>query len=497
MVAGSSQASKGVRVRGIYATAITRLLLDNGIPVVDASDQIVERFGSEVHEGGVALVTVKDRDDRRGLVIIGARPLVDSVLNTLKSALPSSPLVIMPAELYATYLCRVLGGGVVELPGGVKGQLEESSAEGELVVAHVVRFRGFTPVLRRGVMVVGEYARLIEGARHSVSEHIRGAERTLLLTLAMRAGLEGWGVRWRSSARNAEMGELLQELQALKSRAERVKESAEALSSPKKLSEGEVLAFIPLALEDKVRLDEIRGRQVPTLRYHHLLKASGERYSPLVDLLEGFCECCDMGCLSRRLLRSLVDDLRRPFLTVLHEKPGEGIVRIEGRAALLSREPPVFKLERRIRGGGTYDGLGLPKEEGDRAVSLIAPFSYVLPHLYFDGEGRLKGVYVNINTPIEPCPLSSVWYVDAYVDVVWTQGEGAKIVDLEELHTAGEKGVFSREAVKKFEKLAAKVADKLVREHDIDSLARLAAELAYENLEESSWGEPGLPKLDV
>jgi len=36
-----------------------------------------------------------------------------------------------------------------------------------------------------------------------------------------------------------------------------------------------------------------------------------------------------------------------------------------------------------------------------------------------------------------------------------------------------------------------------VREHNVDSLARLAAELAYENLEESSWGEPGLPKLDV
>ncbi|RLF05646.1 MAG: hypothetical protein DRK00_03860 [Thermoprotei archaeon] len=485
MVAGSGQAPqervRGVRVRGIYATAITRLLLDNGIPVVDASDQIIERFGDEVYEGGVALVTVKDRDDRRGLVIVGAKPLVNDVLEALRKALPLSPLVVMPAELYATYLCRVIGGGMVELPGGVKGQLEGGGVKGELVVAHVVRFRGLTPVLRRGVMVVGEYARLVEGARHSVSEHIRGAERAMLLTLAMRAGLEGWGVRWRSSARRAEMSELLEELHALRRKAERVKESAGALSSPEKLSEGEVLAFIPLALEDKVRLDRVRGRQVSTLKYHHLFKACGERYSPLVDLLESFCECCDVNCLSKRLLRSIIADLRRPLLTVLHEKPGEGVIRIEGKATLLSLDPPIFKLERRIRGGGTYDGLGLPKEEGDRAVSLVTPFSHVLPHLYFDREGKLKGVYVNVNTPIEPCPPSSVWYIDVYVDVVWTQEGGVKIVDINKLRGAGERGVLSPAAVKKFEELAAQVADKLARGHDIDSLARLAVELSCED----------------
>ncbi|RLE67794.1 MAG: hypothetical protein DRJ43_06765 [Thermoprotei archaeon] len=469
---------RGVRVRGIYSTAITRLLLDEGIPVVDASMQILERFEGEAVSGGVALVTVKDRDDRRGLVVIGAKPLAEKVLNTLRSRLPLSPIRVMPVELYSTYLCRVVGseGGLVlvELPEGVRGYLEGQPRLEEFVVAHVVRFKRGVPVLRRGIMIVGNYARLVEGGRHSVSEHIRGDERRILLSLAVRGGLEGWGVRWRSSAKESRIEELLDELKSLKERGERVKRVAQTLKQPSKLTEGEVLAFVTLSLNDKLHLDEIRSRQVPTVKLHHFLKTCGERYSMLVDLAASLYHCCEPNCLSKYLLRGVLEDIRGGRLELLHEKLDGSTFRISGTCEMVSRKPLLLKLTRAIKGGGVYDGIGVPKEEGDRAVSLIAPFSHVLPHAYFNAEGDLKGVYVNINTPIEPNPPSTMWYIDAGIDVVWSEDRGVRTVDLEELEHYGSLGVVTSDAINLFKEIAAKAAAALEEKVDLDTLSHLS-----------------------
>ncbi len=63
----------GVRVKGIYSTALTELLVENGVTVVDASPQLKARFGDSVSSRGVALATIKDREDRRGVVILGRK----------------------------------------------------------------------------------------------------------------------------------------------------------------------------------------------------------------------------------------------------------------------------------------------------------------------------------------------------------------------------------------------------------------------------------------
>lgn len=452
---------RGVRIRGIFATAIARLLIDNGIKIVDASPQLKERFGDEAKDRGVALVTIKDRDDRKGLVVIGQRRLAEDVLRILRSTIVGSPIIVMEEELYATYVCRVVEPNIVELPDGRVGVLEGSAKVGELVAAHVVTFRDGKPLLRRGVALVGEYARLVEGQPHDVSEHIRGLQRNLLLSMAMQAGVEGWGVKWRSSARWAEIGELLDELKALKEAALRVKDVVRKASQPAKLTDGELLAFIPLSLDDKVRLDHIRSRQVPTIPLHHLLKTCGDRYSNLVDEAEKtLLRHGKPDQLSKALLEEVATrEFASGRFRVLHEKIDGKVVVMEGECEVIFRRPLTVELRRRARGSGVYDGLGIAKEEGDVIVSIVTLGSYTLPHAYFSYDGNLKGVYVNINTPIEPLPSHSVWYVDLCVDVVWARGEGARIIDLEELKKHSE--CLSEEAISFYEELTAGVARRL------------------------------------
>jgi len=470
---------RGVRVRGIFSTALARLLIDNGIKIVDASPQLKERFGNEVEEKGIALVTIKDRDDRAGLVVIGQKQLAEDVLGILRSVAARSPIVTMVEELYATYVCKVVGPNTVELPGKRRGVLEDGATVGELVTAHVVTFHEGTPVLRRGVALVGEYARLVEGQSHEVSEHIRGVQRSLLLSMAMRAGLEGWGVKWRSSARWAEMSELLDELQSLKEAASREKEKAREATQPIKLTDGELLAFIPLSLEDKVRFDNLRAKQVPTIPLHHLFKACGSRYSNLVDEAENvFLKHCKPEHLSKALMEEVTKEFTAGRLRLLHEKIDGRVAVIEGEYEVLARWPLTLKLVRRARTPGTYDGLEIPKEEGDVILSVATLGSYVLPHAYFSSNGLLKGVYVNINTPIEPRPPNALWYIDLCVDVTYTEERKVRVIDLEELRSY--RTYLTDECISYYEKIAAEVAGKL-REFEAttaDSVLEVFVELS-------------------
>ena len=55
--------------------------------------------------------------------------------------------------------------------------------------------------------------------------------------------------------------------------------------------------------------------------------------------------------------------------------------------------------------------------------------SWITEHRYFDKDGNLKGVYVNVNTPPEFLPSGQVQYVDLEVDLVRASGEPCRIID--------------------------------------------------------------------
>jgi len=452
----ASEENLGVRVRGIYCTAITQLLLSKGIPVADPTEPILERF-PELSPARAAAVTVKDREDKHGLVVLGSDPLFTEVVEALREA--AEWVIVRESKLgyFSSYKCRVIrrtaGGYEVELPEGVKGLLRAGGglAEGSLVEAHVVAPLASPPLLDPGLAVVGTYARLIKGGKFSFSRFIRDAEKLAdLLSLASKMVREGWGVRWRSSASKASLEELMSELDRLNKEAEELEKRSERATGPAKLSEGERIAVVVLPLQAKVKMDAVRRSKVRTLALHHHLKTLGPEVSRIVDLLESDFSCCSEDCLGASVCKDFLRRLReRGFkrIVILHEKPDGRVIELRGDVESFGK---VIVVKRQIQGKGLYDGLNVERTPGDIAITVLAPFSPILIHSYFSREGVLKGHFVNVNTPIE---LSShgmsltARYVDLEVDVV-VSGEEVRRIDEDKLDKLVSSGVVSEQLAK-------------------------------------------------
>jgi len=463
-----------VRVRGIYATALTELMLRAGFQVVQASQVIASRFGIPQLELPADVTLKHSEEEPSELVVVGYTWAVERVLGVLRRELPYSFYWVSRLPLHATVKARVIGvreGRCLASVGGVEAELvtDECPEPGALVVAGVVRpgvKPGEVPRLVPGPRVIGDYAILYRGEkpRVSISEHVRSREkRAELMSIAADYTSRGYSVHWRSSARGADAAQLrshLEELaRLLEETAQRAEEGDEGV-----YSEGETVAVIRLSRPDKERLDELRSRTTPTMPWHHSVKSTAPELGVLVDYAE---KLIPHGVEGEKLLLGLLDYLAERLqqsrtVRIVHVKPsGEVITLGEATVASASREDGrlVVVLERRVRSRGVYDGLGVEKEPGDRIETVVDTGSWVVKHTYYSRSGEVKGTYYNINTPPEVTP-DAIVYLDLEVDVVKT-GEGARILDVEALEEWTRLGVITEELKKRALEEAERAAGKL------------------------------------
>jgi len=169
-----------VRVRGIYATAITKILLDEGIQVSHTSKKIRERFSlPEAREPPT--VTVKDADERHGVVIVGDPRDGEAVYNVLRRRLPGCICWKSRLPLHAVIKGVVAeskdGRSIVDLGCGLRGVLDGEEEPGSEVVVDIARPvfpHEDTAKLSRNYTVYGRYVALIHGmkGRVIISRHI-------------------------------------------------------------------------------------------------------------------------------------------------------------------------------------------------------------------------------------------------------------------------------------------------------------------------------------
>ena len=112
---------------------------------------------------------------------------------------------------------------------------------------------------------------------------------------------------------------------------------------------------------------------------------------------------------------------------------------------------------RRFFRGGRYDGLDLPIEEGDYALTECREGDMFVRHTYYSRKGVSKGVYVNINTPVELYPWG-VRYVDLEIDVVRREGGEPFAVDRDKLQKITLQGHISPA----LEERASEVAERMI-----------------------------------
>lgn len=445
-----------VRVRGPYATALSKLLHEEGLRITQPSRVMQERMGLE-DSPLPARATVKQADSPGiDLLIVGVPRAHDAVVSILKRRLPHSSFSTSMLEQYMTLVVEVVGeenGRCTAVHRGVKLFLETRACmQGKVTTAYIRRAPADpqeTPVAREGFSILMDTLILFDSGPVSYSRHIYDQERLVLLeNLSLKARQKGLGVRWRSNAARADPSILERELEEALARAEEFRSplSAASLAPGEVLSRGNRITLSTLGLTDKLTLDGERRQVVPTLDYHHSLKTSGPRNEQVVAYSEYLLEKTrlDPGELGRLAWEYAWERLAEaPRVTLVHATPETRVLRL-GPARVVGRTSRLgaLVLERTVKTEGTYDGLGIEKNRGDVIRTIVMEGSWALAHIYYSPKGSLKGIYVNVNTPPEPGE-GSLRYLDLHIDVTLIPDAAPRVVDREKLeasHASGRVG---------------------------------------------------------
>jgi len=325
--------AKAIKIRGIYTTAFTRLLVDSGYRIADPSPEIRQRFKlGPAPKAADSLL--KDREDHQGIDLIGEADGISRLLKTIQETLMDAVLLSF----------EPLAKGEAELIDELEASREFSHARLELGGAS--------------------------------KEKLDGLRASVVPTLARHHRLRILHPRTLEKAEN-QLG----------------KRPKSKSNLEKALFQEAIL--LPLRKADGVRLEHIKIKGKPV-------------------------------------------------------RPREGAL-VEGKGNRI-----VIK---RSFSQGRYDGLNLPIEGGDYGLTEVQEGAWHLKHTYFSKDGKLKGEYYNINTPVELYAYGAR-YIDLEIDVVRRAGGIPSIVDREDLALLVKEGKISRQ----LEKKAVEEAEQIMRE---------------------------------
>ncbi|BEP18094.1 ribonuclease E/G [Pyrofollis japonicus] len=446
-----------VRVRGIYATALTKILMDEGFQIVQPSRIIADRFKLPDLKLP-ADVTVKSSErDLNEIVVVGYEGSADRVLSGLQRHLRYAFYWVSPLALHSTVKATVakrLGDRCIARVGDIEAEIAlDNCTEGTEIIASVVR-PGVKPLemprLVPGARVIGDYAIVFESKepRVTISEHVRSAaKRAELAAIATIATSRGLSVHWRSSSQHADRTTLENHLKELMDELQKVKKEASEGAAGRKYSTGELVAVVRLSLPDKIYLDRIRDTIVPTIRLHHSVKSNLPSLSTIIDYAE---KLKGLNVDETKLLEALLDmiiehitSLRR--IKILHVKPSGEIIELgQGRLRSIYKQGTTLSIvvEREVRGRGVYDGIEVEKEPGDIIVTEIITDNWYIKHTYYSRNGEIKGYYVNINTPPEVYE-EGIIYHDLEADIVKKPNGETRIIDTDKLEEIFRKGIIT------------------------------------------------------
>ncbi|MEM2240118.1 MAG: DUF402 domain-containing protein [Candidatus Bathyarchaeia archaeon] len=456
-----------VYLRGIYSTALTRLMLDEGFEISYPSRTIAVRFKI----GGLNVkpdVAVVETSDKQGVLVRGLPEKVESAVKTvverLKYVFVRKSLVNV-GSVYKGFVAGNTEDGVLVDLGSFKGLVQNGRGlnTGDYVLVQTYKpvwKSGESVSLRRHITVDGFYMSLTQNNLVAFDEPLRKSPRFReLLNLSSIIRREEWGIRWKSTAVRAPVEELLREFEELKEKAKLLRKSCSTESTL--ILEGE--AVYKLEFPCKNLLDDLRSKVVPTVRGHHVYRCFRE-FGAAVDLAElmlarGVDRVFIEDCLDRLIGFKSVEVGSR--LNFEHRKL-DGTVLTLTPGVVEHVEFDLLTVRRRIYGPGLYDGLGISKETGDYALTRFKPGDWLIEHRYFSNRGEFKGIYININTPVEVVK-GLVRYVDLAVDVSAKPGGELKVHDMDELKEFYDKGVVQEPvflgALKALEEAKARILD--------------------------------------
>jgi hypothetical protein len=437
-----------VRVRGVHATALTALFES----VVQASPPIRERFDADFPVEP-AVVTVETTGDRQGVRVAGDEERVAAVVDRLRGVGRDTlawPAALPRGAVYAGEITETLRGGAVVDVGDGEGFLPYSKTARHVEAGECLRVQveepsppwtDGRPVLDTTVRVHGALVGLVRGGTANAT----GPQ---LADLVGTDPPEGWAPDWGRASDDASLDALDAALDTAGERARAIDEAltdgpAPAEAAPHRYDGGDATRWVWFGRESRFALDGHRRAVVETMAGHHRVKAATGDASAAVDFVEAVCEAagewtgpCDFPFVATA---RQFGPREGETVTIAHGKP-DGRCFSLGRAEVTARDPDGSVTVRRdISGGGTYDGLGVERRDGDEAITKLEEGRWWYPTVYRGADGTKRGTYVNVCTPVEVFP-EEVRYVDLHVDVVRTPDGTVRRVDDDELDAAVEAG---------------------------------------------------------
>ncbi len=470
----STDTGVSVRVRGIYSTALTKLFLERGFKIAQPSQKTAERLGIERGYDEFD-VDVYDRKDHQGVILTG--DAVEKVKALFEEEFIDALFRKLPYQLYGIYKGLVIKRDekyvyvdIGSAIGTVPAEEGRNLREGDEVLVQVKR-HSVLPHLSTTITIPGDYAVLIPkpvgSQRHvKISRKIREQkERERLRILGLSIDMGEWGILWRTAAAYKDWNTLRDEIIRLSKLSDRLKK-AEGVSAPEQIIEGRNIYEVEFGGGTKKKLDEIRNRVVPTIDGHHQLKAYDLEMSFAVEIAESILAKIPGQRLkvNQGFWEGLIDSKgpKKGWLFFLeHNKPDGQVFKLgPGEITEVSFNPLKITMRRSLKPGKFYDGLDLPIESGDYAITEIEAGKWWFVHRYYDRRGNLKGEYYNINTPVEVYP-DRARYIDLEVDIVrWPDGK-KEVIDREKLTEHYRDGIISEKLYRAVLKITQEVYERV------------------------------------
>lgn len=456
------------KVRGIYTTALTKLLLENDFQIVQPSQAIKNRFCiPDCNEPPD--IKIKDRYDLQGVKAIGAAEAIAKFQSIVHSAFEDAITRKWNISVDGIYKGSIIGENenvvYVQIENDVVGVLpknEASNRNTNEIIVQIQRKRmgGKTPVLSTQLKIVGNYAILVQKSNVGVSLRIRDIKkRAELYALGKQLAPEGWGIIWREPAAHKPKDVLENEISTLVRKVKTLNEKTSSTNASSLLVEGSYFMDVEFPYASKWKMDVLRASVTPTIHGHHFYKSCGGKVSAALELAEKLLEKGQsLGEVEELFKRQVQPEFPEEgsVVDVEHVKLSGAVFHL-GQAILEAVNNREIRYSRTIKANGFYDGLGIAKEAGDKAVSETKPGEWHITTRYYSKDGKWKGTYINLNTPVELYP-NAMRYIDLEVDVcICVHGE-TKILDMEKLEKAMEKGVISGELLEKVKASAEEIA---------------------------------------
>ncbi len=433
-----------VRIRGIYATALTALCST----VVQPSPPITERV-DEALPVAPADGRIRTTDDRQGIGIHGDPDVVETVVERIEDVGLDTltwPAPLPAGGVYAGAVRETLRGGALVDLGDGTGFLPFSATERRIDEGDHLRVQvaepkppwvDDRPVLETTVRVNGGLASLRRGGS-------RDADGPAVGDVLPTDPPEGWAPTWHPMADDASL-EALDE--ALAARTDTARQIDAALAdgdsppdtAPAQYWAGDATTWVWFGRASRFALDERRREVTATMPGHHRIKAGAADAGAAVDFVEAVCGAADDGEFPFAATVRQFGPHEGDTVAIGHGKPDGRRLEL-GPGTVTDRDPDgTVMVEREMHPGGTYDGLGIDRRAGDVAVTEFADGRWWYPTVYRGADGERRGTYVNVCTPVEIFP-DVVRYVDLHVDVV-RHGDGSvERLDDDELDGAVDAG---------------------------------------------------------